>query len=1137
MQPLAIKFIELLESKQLLSDDVIIELRRQVAESKVKLSPELIAKLLVDNGHLTKFQATRLVAELATGRPVASSSGAAKATEDELGLAPSSSTVEVLLDDDEVVGVESVDVIDDAVPVIDVVESVVDTVEAEPASAFSFDSRPPARSSSRSNSMSTGNKVSIAQAGANPWDSFRILGVAVILGIVCVAGFFLVNWMRKGSADDAIKAADDTYEQRQYDVAKGAYQTFSNGWKSHEKASYARIRAVLAAIRKDIEGSAPITAFKTAEAQLPTIVDEPGLADQQADLAGALVSLAEKFATRMDSSKEPDQRKELMSEMDKLMEMINDSKFVGTTQRTQQAPTLLKIEESRARIQREIRRDDELTVALKQIDQLLEEKEVQKAYDVRKQLINQYPLLETNAELVKRVRQASDTQRGLVKDFSSTAKMLGEPSPDAAKSFVFANREGNPVSDLEGTVLYFKVKGSVYAINAASGEVLWNKHVGIGLDSYPVRLEAVPNSDVLVAEAEAGRLHRLAGESGASKWSLDFAEPILTPVVEKEDLFISTYSGKIYSLDAVSGQTKWVKQLPQSINVSPCVVVGKKHIYQPADHSNIYLLDRQSGSCSEVFYLGHRQGSVVVPPVLVQGLLFVIENISNDAARIRILQPANEGMKSVQNAIAIEGNVIATPAIDRSRVLVQSDLGTTLALDVESNNEKDKVTVMARIPKNLDTPKLTWTAFNQNSIWLAEGRLARFDLVVSTGTFKRDWSENEGDQFVAPLQLFGKTLIHARRLRGNQGVRISAIGAADRQEYWKLDLAEPVSVIVKKQQKGFAAITSSGNYYSVTNKPLITKAEASASQSPGMRWFGNATWLSPTQAILLNRSNAKEFALYNEGTSPLRLLNVAFGSASPTSEAVLAGDKLVVGLDNGQLVMFDPTTGSLIGAPYQPALKPSAKVQWNKPVYLADSRSIVIASDLKRVVRLDTKDSLRQISDVGVENNLIGPLAIVGSNVIAVQAGGSADEISVFNSTSLAESKGSVLEGKLVAGPFGGTEIGLVQTNQKLLGIDSEGKAKWTIEFPNSQIVGEPVMVGSNFLISTRAGKLWSIDSSSGEILGSSDLGQPLSTAPMVVDGRVLLGTDEGAIMVTAVPTSSPQTSSTPTTKTVGGQQ
>lgn len=284
-----------------------------------------------------------------------------------------------------------------------------------------------------------------------------------------------------------------------------------------------------------------------------------------------------------------------------------------------------------------------------------------------------------------------------------------------------------------------------------------------------------PNSDV-PAEAEAGRLHRMAGESGASKWSLDFAEPILTPVVEKEDLFVSTYSGKIYSLDAVSGQTKWVKQLPQSINVSPCVVAGKKSAsYQPADHSNIYLLDRQS-SGPEVFYLGHRQGGVVVPPVLVQGLLFVIENISNDAARIRILQAANEGMKSVQNAIAIEGNVIATPTIDRTRVLVQSNLGTTLALDVESNNEKDKVTVMARIPKNLDTPKLTWTAFNQNSIWLAEGRLARFDLVVSTGTFKRDWSENEGDQFVAPLQLFGKTLIHARRLRGNQGVRISAIG-------------------------------------------------------------------------------------------------------------------------------------------------------------------------------------------------------------------------------------------------------------------------------------------------------------------------------------------------------------------------
>ncbi len=58
------QFIDQLAAQQLLSPEIIDELRRQVAESKSRLTPELISRLLVDNGHLTKFQATKLIADM-----------------------------------------------------------------------------------------------------------------------------------------------------------------------------------------------------------------------------------------------------------------------------------------------------------------------------------------------------------------------------------------------------------------------------------------------------------------------------------------------------------------------------------------------------------------------------------------------------------------------------------------------------------------------------------------------------------------------------------------------------------------------------------------------------------------------------------------------------------------------------------------------------------------------------------------------------------------------------------------------------------------------------------------------------------------------------------------------------------------
>ena len=46
----ASQFITLLESRGLLDPEIIVELNRQVEQSKGRVTPEAIAKLLVENG-------------------------------------------------------------------------------------------------------------------------------------------------------------------------------------------------------------------------------------------------------------------------------------------------------------------------------------------------------------------------------------------------------------------------------------------------------------------------------------------------------------------------------------------------------------------------------------------------------------------------------------------------------------------------------------------------------------------------------------------------------------------------------------------------------------------------------------------------------------------------------------------------------------------------------------------------------------------------------------------------------------------------------------------------------------------------------------------------------------------------------
>src|SRR6188474_44329 len=69
MSALGRKVMDLAEQQGLLDGKAIAELRRLVAESKFVITPEAIAKVLVDHGHLTPFQARKLVSQALGDHP------------------------------------------------------------------------------------------------------------------------------------------------------------------------------------------------------------------------------------------------------------------------------------------------------------------------------------------------------------------------------------------------------------------------------------------------------------------------------------------------------------------------------------------------------------------------------------------------------------------------------------------------------------------------------------------------------------------------------------------------------------------------------------------------------------------------------------------------------------------------------------------------------------------------------------------------------------------------------------------------------------------------------------------------------------------------------------------------------------
>jgi outer membrane protein assembly factor BamB len=1152
IQPQAKQFIDLMERQQLLSPDVLDELRRQVAESKTRLSSELIAKLLVENGHLTKFQATKLIAELKDAGDSSSSVSAVQTEdeEDELGFAdeqpakhkpvrsssPASSQVaQVIVDDEDleedlpelVEVVEVVEVTDaDVVEVVEVVP--VQTVERVPTVPVRAAAAHEADGGAFGPAAAPVKRVMPPKkSAANPYDSFRILGVALLLALVSIAGFFLVNYFWRGNADDRLKRADDAYEQRSYETASVMYGDFARDFPGNEKSSYARVRTALANIRKDAEGAPdPQLGLETALRVLPAVAGEAGMNDQQSDLAGALIALAAKFNERTDRTTETAQRKLLMQDMDRLLGLINDPQYVGTNQRSQQAPTLNRILEDQKRILREINRDEQLAAALQEIDQKLAARDTLAAYDVRKKLINLYPLLEVDPSLSDRVRQASVIERSLVKPAELDLQLAQQsPDPTLARSFLLSHRTGQTIPALNGQVLFVKAKGSVYGFDAASGDILWRQFVGREFDTEPFRAGNAAAADAIICQPAPGRVARLAGKTGDAIWWAKLGQPIHSPVLVDESLFVATRAGVVASLDADSGQQKWATQLPQSAAVAPSVAPSKAILYVPAEHSNLFVLSREDGSCQEVLYLGHRAGSIAVAPVLLLGQLFIFENISASTTKIRILATSDQGLelKESQTPITMEGNIVVPPQVDGRHLIVQTDLGQIKVLDIEPTVETQKVTELVTVSKNVFSPKRSWLTVDNNRVWVVDNQLTRFDLQLATMNMSRAWIKNDGDRFVGPPQRFGNVLIHTRVPRGSRGIRVSAVAADSGSPLWETDVGIPVTHIAASGT-GYDALNTSAMLFTLGNKPIRTAADSDPAAGKPAMDFTNPTLLRDGRVVMANRSRSNQLAIFDPASKTVNILSANIGTAQPASDLVAVEDKVVVGLDNGQLVTLNMSNGALAGSPYQPAMQAGKKISWNTPVYMAESKTLIVSSELQRLVRLSVGDDLRVLNEVTLESPLVGPLAAVDKQVCGVATTAGGDSLQFFDATSLKQTASVQLPGTLVAGPFALPQPlqanCLVQVEGRLLLISEQGQIAWSIDFPKSSLVGPPAVFEGNLLIATRSGEVWNIATESGQVVGNLDLGQALSSPPLIVAKNVLLGSDEGAVLAVPPPAS-----------------
>jgi len=1128
----ASQFIQMLESKGLLDPESIKELQHLVEQSKVRVTPEALARILVENGQLTRFQATKLVTELkeqADPSLGGKSSPASKPSN-------SSGSVEDLLPPDESEIEEVVEVIEDPVEeVVEVVEAVESTStksnKKRSKSSSSVEDRNPA------DAFAEAARVKPIQASTqpekSPWETFGIVGVGFLVLLLLVLFVPLYIWFSKGSAKEAWEMAEASYTNRDYDRASKAYEQFADTFPSDENASTARVKSVLAKVREASEKNAdPTVGLKAAQEELPRIANEPSIAALRVDITDNLLKLAEKFITKADNTSGVADRKNLVAQMNQQMDLIRDPRFVGTQERTQNELRIRRIEEDQQRVVRDIQQTEDLNVVVENMTASVAAKDVVKTYDLRRDLVRKYPILEQNNKLRDLMLQATEIQRGLVEKSSKAFAPNDEPANGklVAPTALLSSRVGNKIDTVGDEIAILRIKGSVVALKVATGEVVWRKFIGRDWISEPKRVSPTFDSDAILSVNSRGSITRIAAADGAQVWESKFSEPILDPSIDGDDIFVTTVGGTIHCLDVITGQSRWAKKIPQPIEVGVGGANGKRKRYVLGNHSNLYVLSRGNGECDEVVYIGHNPGSIAVPPIWVLNQVILFENAGPDHCLMRVYSTNDEGteLKLGQAPVRFKGHVVVEPQVEGRRLAVTTNLGEVAILDVEVTNPKEKVFKMVNLVSNEAAPKTVWPLMAGTDLWLASNRLAYFQIQITGQKLNSMWLKEDLDEFTARPTKIGDVILHSRVVRGNSGVRVAAIDPKSGDAQWEADIGNPVASLSTGPQ-GIVAVTSQAATFNVadsafaaeSSKLSSTLAVENMGRNQRSMMFSSAINLADGRKLLLNSAQGSQLLLIDpakKGSSLSKLVVLDLGGSYPIAEATTVGNAVVLPLENAQLLMLDPDTGKQIGTAFQPTISAGERPVWMNPVLLNDKQSIVIADQKRNLYKLSTGKQLRLLNNKPLERAIQGRMDVIDDVVVGLSPGASGDFLDFYESAEFKKVASLTFEGLFAWGPYTASNdsqsIGLAFSDiEGLVAFNSQGKLLWSLPMPQTVLTGKPLLDGSDVLVASTTGNLYRISVADGKLVAQTSVGEPVSGTPWIASDSLLVPGDEGSIL------------------------
>jgi serine/threonine-protein kinase len=189
------------------------------------------------------------------------------------------------------------------------------------------------------------------------------------------------------------------------------------------------------------------------------------------------------------------------------------------------------------------------------------------------------------------------------------------PSKDAKKIDLKA-LYGTPVTG-DGRVYVGAFDGTFYALDLATGEVLWQQETGAAI----IGGAALADGTVYVGSSD-NKLYAFDAASGASRWPPFEAQGDIwsTPLVDEGTVYVTSMDKRAYAVDAATGQAKWSKPFEADGAIPTTPALAGDRLYVGALDNRLYALDKATG---EVAWSFKTDNWIWCDPLVVDGTVYV----------------------------------------------------------------------------------------------------------------------------------------------------------------------------------------------------------------------------------------------------------------------------------------------------------------------------------------------------------------------------------------------------------------------------------------------------------------------------------------------------------------------------------